>query len=390
MQTTSAAMGLALAIILGIGAPGTCAPPHSVKGGVIDAQTAIKVWNSKPRKGETTATMERRIRQELQKMIASTRTKMEDGDRWKLLGYLRELNWQAVPPGLKQWYLQEMPNLRLTDEQRDALIKGVKDRKICQMTPKQLDVYLGYVQKEVPDLRARVAFIARKNVGQPYDMYLLGEFPYEVYDSQPLFSLEKSDCVVFSEHTYAMALSRNWKEFFANLQKIRYKNGEIGMLTRNHYTEADWDKNNSWLVKDVTNELGATTVTKYREKIDRETFFKKFGLGEGIPVEMLDDTYIPADAVGSVVDKLQDGDFVNVARGNGPGVWIGHTGLVGHGPDGKAHFIHSTPPRVTEVPIMKYVEENVKKNKERAKKGQAQFLGFKFLRLRAEDLAKQK
>jgi hypothetical protein len=31
----------------------------------------------------------------------------------------------------------------------------------------------------------------------------------------------------------------------------------------------------------------------------------------------------------------------------------------------------------------------VKKNAERAKKGQAQFLGFKFLRLRADELARK-
>jgi hypothetical protein len=52
-------------------------------------------------------------------------------------------------------------------------------------------------------------------------------------------------------------------------------------------------------------------------------------------------------------------------------------------------FIHSTPPKVVEQPLMQYVETNVTKNKERAKKGQALFLGFKFLRLKAEELGKK-
>jgi hypothetical protein len=374
-----------LAGIMAMGFPGAAKTAS-----LVDVQTAIKAWNAKPRQGETTATMEARVGKRLSEMLDTDPAKLEsDGSHWDLLSYLREYPWKQMPEKRKAWYLEKMPNLRLTDEQRAVLLKDAQDKPLYDITPKELDVYLAWAQAEFPDLRSRVMHYARKRVGQPYDMYLLGEFPYEVYDPQPLFQLAKSDCVVFCEHTYAMALSGDWKEFFQTLQKIRYKNGEIGMLTRNHYTEADWNKNNSWLVEDVTSKLGATTVTKYRERIDRETFFGKFGIGKGIPVQMLEDDYIPADAVMGVLGKLQDGDFVNIARGKGDGVWMGHTGLIGHDKYGTVMFIHSTPPKVVEQPLMQYVETNVTKNKERAKKGQALFLGFKFLRLKAEELGKK-
>jgi hypothetical protein len=113
---------------------------------------------------------------------------------------------------------------------------------LFKMKPRDVDRFLAFEQQLVPDLRTRVADLARKNIGQPYELYLLGEFPYEVVDDQPLFELAKSDCVVFVEHTYAMALSRSWDEFFWMLQRIRYKGGVIGVQTRNHYTEQDCDR----------------------------------------------------------------------------------------------------------------------------------------------------
>ncbi|MGB9692785.1 MAG: N-acetylmuramoyl-L-alanine amidase-like domain-containing protein, partial [Candidatus Sumerlaeaceae bacterium] len=352
----------------------------------VSVEIAKRAWSAKPHAKETTRTFEQRLRKEIRELALKPVNKLEDPEKWKLLAYLHDIPWKKLPQSWQTWYLETMPNPRLTAEQTSASLERVAQKRFWEITPKELDVYLGWAKQNVPELRQRVVHYARKRVGQPYEMYLLGEFPFEIYDPQPLFELSKSDCVVFCEHTYAMALSSNWKEFFATLQKIRYKNGEIGMLTRNHYTEADWNKNNSWLVKDVTRELGGSKVAHFTEKIDREKFFSRFGIGQGIPVQILQDDYIPAEAIPEIVGKLRDGDFVNVVRGIGADVWVGHTGLIAHNEKGEVTLIHSTPPKVVEVPLLRYVEENVKKNAERAKKNHAQFLGMKFLRLRAEEL----
>ena len=140
-----------------------------------------------------------------------------------------------------------------------AEIGGLLNKPLYQMQPAEVGRFLAWQQLDQPLLRQRIAALARKNIGQPYELFLLGEFPYETYDSQPLFNLAKSDCVVFVEHTYAMALSASWEEFFWVLQRIRYRDGIIGTATRNHYTEADWNIANGWLVQDVTRTLGAPT-----------------------------------------------------------------------------------------------------------------------------------
>lgn len=389
MSSFKAARLLAVTLAFASCSSAFCAS-RSAKPSLIDVPTAIAAWNVTPKPNETTASMEKRVRKELTKMLAADPDKLDmDSNHWRLLDYLGAYPWKQLPGKWKSWYLENQPNPRLTDEQREALIQSVKDLPTYKMTPKQVDVYLGWAQKQYPDLGQRVVHFARRNLNQPYKMYLLGEFPYEVYDEQPLFSLTNGDCVVFSEHSFAMALSHDWSEFFRNLQKLRYKDGQVGILSRNHYTEYDWDKNNSWLVRDVTSELGATTVTQYTEKINKASFFRRFGIGQDIAPTVLEDSYIPAEAIESVLGKLKDGSFVNIVRGRGNGVWVGHTGLIGHRPDGTVTFIHSTQPKAKEQPLMEYVKSNITQNPKREKKGEALFMGMKFLQLRDDVAGKQ-
>lgn len=377
--------------------PGPAAEKHEIKQdaavvpkSIFDGDAAAKIWNLRPGKDETTAALGKRTTKMLRKMVEDSYSGDLEYDTayWRFLAFLREVPWAKLTDYRKNWYLEHMPNPRLTDEQHNYLLDKLKDTPIYKMKPKQIDVYLAYMQEEEPDLRKRIVKLARQNLDQPYDIYLLGEFPHQVYDPDPMFCLDKGDCVVFSEHMYSMALGHDWESFYSWLQRIRYKDGEPGMITRNHFTEADWNVNNDWLIEDVTNDLDATTVTEYTEKIDRARFFKNFGIGQDIPVQVLEDTYIPAEAISSVLDKLQDGDFVNIVRGVGNGVWVGHVGLISHGEDGEVHMIHSTYPEAVEQPIMEYVNDNLEKNVDRRKKGRAEFQGMKFLRLRADDMEK--
>jgi len=159
-------------------------------------------------------------------------------------------------------------------------------------------VYLAHLQATEPDLRKRIVHLARKNIGQPYDIYLLGEMPFETYDPQPIYCLTKSDCLVFTEHVYAMALTRDWTGFIRLLQRIRYRDGYLGVATRNHYTEADWNVSNRWLVRDLTTELAGAKAVPFASKIDRSKFLLgRYGLKADFPVEDFRDTYIPLDAL---------------------------------------------------------------------------------------------
>ncbi len=321
-------------------------------------------------------------------------------------------------------------NVIITKEEREAAsllniqmdaLKELKSKPLYKFTPKELDTYLGYLQAIEPDLRMRVQHLAKKCLGQPYQIFLLGEFPFEIYDPQPLYSLDKSDCVVFSEHIYAMALSYDWKSFFYMLQRIRYKNGEIGLATRNHYTEFDWDVNNSWLVQDVTEELAGDQTAWETTIVNRAKFLSQWGIGQLIPADTVKWSYIPYELLPRFIDKLQPGDFVNIVRGYENNKYVGHVGLITRSEEGMINFLHSTNPKVKEEPILDLYRNAKQSNEEKRRynekvrlknqkimasneklrsknKGQKSpkekkliatkpyFYGFKFLRLREDPI----
>ena len=246
------------------------------------------------------------------------------------------------------------------------LLSEMKGKQLFEFSEIEVDKYLGYLQVHIPDFRDRIDFLAHKNLGQEYDIYLLGEFPFEVYDEQPVFCLEKSDCVVFSEHTYAMALSNDWKSFMAMLQRIRYKDGVISYTTRNHYTEADWIVNNSWLLKDITIDLAKDDTKYVHSTIKKSNFFRRNGLDYAVPEIDLNWNYIPAKYIESVIGELKTGDFVNVVRGSSPeNVYVGHVGLISVDHDGTVYFIHSTSPQVKKQTLISYMEQSLKLSEER-------------------------
>jgi hypothetical protein len=259
---------------------------------------------------------------------------------------------------------------------------------------------LKHLSATEPDLRKRILHLARKNIGQPYELYLLGEMPFEPYDPQPIYCLDKSDCVVFAEHTYAMALSRNWPSFMRMLQRIRYRDGRLGVATRNHYTEADWNVSNAWLVDDITAQLAGDEAVKFKQTIDRSKFLKnRYRLDVNIPVEKHENIYLPYELIDRAKGQLQDGDFVNVVRATkkpgapeneifGGSAFVGHVGLIAHGPKGEVHMIHSAEPRVREEPLDEYIARSLRDKDTRDAAGKPRLVGFKFLRLRDEPLEK--
>jgi hypothetical protein len=247
------------------------------------------------------------------------------------------------------------PNMATPAATAPVAIDTILQKQIYQMTPVEAGRYVAWVHEAEPDLRKRIAAIGRKNLGQPYLLNLLGEFPFEVHDNLPLFSLERSDCVVFAEHTYAMGLSRSWKEFFWMLQRLRYRDGVIGVATRNHYTEMDWNVANRWLVTDISAELAGPNGPGYDMRVDRARFLKmRHNTERSIPVETSRQAFVPKEAVAAIAGQLQEGDFVN-----------------------------SQAPQVREESFDSFIARALEREARNAREGKngQRLAGFKFLRL---------
>ncbi len=236
----------------------------------------------------------------------------------------------------------------------------------------ELDATLKALRPKGMTISERVEYFARRDLNQRYKLGLLGEFPVELHDADPLYDLTASDCVTFVEQTYAKALSDDWPSFFQTLMQLRYKGGRIGMLTRNHFTEADWNTNNAWAFDDVTSEVASGATEPMRVRVDRAAFFKKYDLGGDIPVEIVNTVYIARESLADVDQNLKTGDIIEFVRGTSAAPYVGHLGLIAGRVNGRANLIHSGAPRVRELPLMDYV------------KGQPKILGIKVLRCRIE------
>jgi len=273
-------------------------------------------------------------------------------------------------------------------------------KPLFQFTEAETGAYLGHLAATEPDLRQRVVHLARKNLGQPYELYLLGEMPFETHDPQPLYCLGQSDCLVFIEHIYAMSLSRDWTGFFRLLQRIRYTDGRLGVATRNHYTEVDWNPSNRWLLADLTAEIAGDKAAKYSGKIDRSRFLRqRYQLETNFPILSHQQVFLPYTEIARALPHLRDGDAINLVRGVakpgepvndtfGGNAWIGHVGLIARGPDGALHVIHSAEPAVREETIEQLIARETKDHAARDAAGKPRLLGFKFLRLQDDPLAR--
>jgi Protein of unknown function (DUF1460) len=265
-----------------------------------------------------------------------------------------------------------------------SVLAALAQPPLHTLKPAQLDSYLRLLHAAEPDLRARVSTIARRFIGQPYELYLLGEFPFELTDPQPLFSLQASDCVVFVEHVYAMALSRSWAEFFWMLQRIRYRDGVIGVTTRNHYTEPDWITANRWLVSDLTTSLLPEAAVPYQMRVDRTAFFRdRYKLRHDVPVQVHHDSYLPYPRVAELLPQLKAGDLVAIISGQGGSAWASHVGLVVEGDDGERRLVHSGEPEVREERFQAFIDHALARDARNRASGKQRpvLLGFKLLRL---------
>src|SRR5205085_5000319 len=152
--------------------------------------------------------------------------------------------------------------------------------------------------------------------------------PYELYDPDPMYCLDKSDCVTFVEHMYAMGLSKDWDEFFPLLQRLRYKDGKVGMVTRNHESVACWNPANAWMFEEVTASLGGGQQSVPLHLTWKPAkFFAQFGIGQDEKDVTVTSVYIPRDHVSAVLADIHTGDIIQIVRANSKEQSVAHFGL---------------------------------------------------------------
>lgn len=197
---------------------------------------------------------------------------------------------------------------------------------------------------------AHGATIGERYVGKKYINNPLGEgfLP----DNDPLMRLDAFDCTTFVETALA-------NENLDKLTKIRYKDGNVGFINRNHFVETDWLPNNSDILTDVTAQYGKTSVRDV--KIDRANWLEKnYGITDNTPIQTIHLKYIPY----SIMEKIKPNEplvvlFIGDKYKNidtlGTDLAVMHMGFLL--PDGTLRHASSDRGRVVDVNFYDYVEK---------------------------------
>ena len=128
-----------------------------------------------------------------------------------------------------------------------------------------------------------VDYIGQEYLGVKYIRDPLGE--EKSPDTDPLIRTDAFDCMTFIETSIAHGDVKK-------LTNIRYKNGNVDIKNRNHFTESDWLENNSNLFENVSDEYGKTKIRHV--KIDKQNWFKKkYDIDVKTSVKEIDLKYIP-------------------------------------------------------------------------------------------------
>jgi len=121
-----------------------------------------------------------------------------------------------------------------------------------------------------------------------------------------------------------MRLSASFREFEMNLEKIRYRSGNVAFTSRKHFF-TDWSEFNRDFVNDVTKHVGGRETIRVCKKLNsRED--GAFVLC-GIQPFSRDIEYIPSIAMtDKLVDNLKTGDYIGIYS-EAPGLDVSHVGI---------------------------------------------------------------
>lgn len=134
------------------------------------------------------------------------------------------------------------------------------------------------------DQTLRLDVFSRQFLGLPYGVGgPLGEGEQGRYDQDPLYRFDTFDCTTFVETIVSLTLSKDVDQFEAQMDKIRYENGEVDYLKRNHFPSLQWIPFNvqNGLLKEINDEVLPLKEQKVAEAvINLPGWLKKIKLEE--------------------------------------------------------------------------------------------------------------
>jgi N-acetylmuramoyl-L-alanine amidase-like len=194
------------------------------------------------------------------------------------------------------------------------------------------------IHRQTASLPQRLEAISALFLGVPYKLGPLGEGPDGEFDRDPLIRFDAFDCTTFIETVMALALESDLDRAARTLQRIRYKDGQIGYATRNHFIGLDWVPNNvrAGYLRDITADVAGRNAVKVRKTISKRKWYlrkspasleggftkdekqhlisKLRHLGSRLPDERATLDVLPLKALPQALAKIPSGTIANLVH----------------------------------------------------------------------------
>lgn len=190
-------------------------------------------------------------------------------------------------------------------------------------------------------------------------------------------NLRELDCTTFAENCLAIARTiksgkPTFESFTNELEKIRYRNGQLnGYASRLHYF-SEWITNNAekGIVEDVSSKIGgikhpvvlnfmSTHPDSYPQIKADPALVKEIRQIE-IKVSALPFFFIPKEKIAGCESKIMDGDIVSLVT-KIPGMDVSHVGIL-FKKNGRVFFLHASlsggKVGTTKVPLADYLKDS--------------------------------
>jgi hypothetical protein len=175
----------------------------------------------------------------------------------------------------------------------------------------------------IPEPGRRIEFISAAFLDTPYlaDTLIGSAETAEVL----VLRLDGVDCFTLLDTVEALRRTASFDAFKEALRGIRYRDGQVDFLRRNHFF-AEWGEAGADHLQDVTPLVGGKGVRRVEkllnEKEDGALYLP------GYPVKSRALAYIPPEAVdAAVLARLQSGDYLGIYTPR-PGLDVTHVGIV--------------------------------------------------------------
>lgn len=258
-----------------------------------------------------------------------------------------------------------------------TFIASSHGKQLYEMTNREIDSLLTVISKRNLTITERMNFYSEKFLGTPYNLRCVGDGPYALLENWPLVNFKETNCMAYCEHVLALSISDSWDNFFNNLQHIRYKDGIIGMRTRNHYTMADWLPENAWLLEHVSRKVGGKYTREVTRTISHIKFFKQKGIKDlryVKPDRTITLDYVPKEVLKKVKKKVKPGDVLALIYANKADIFSAHMLIVAQR-DGQLVIRESSNSKMTtfETPYDEWAEKV---------RNSCRYIGVCFMRVR--------